>query len=138
MRTITLEKRGCDFLNGDPIADMSDIGNYRVGIYDYSIHCINGRNYILEFGSYNRYNYRTTNKRTGATLKHPVRELVNPNALSLDTEFERLESNGFKSSWRDSGLEETIYNMKLSYTKADILKVINMISETKYDNIEIK
>lgn len=137
MSTITLEKRGCDFVSGDPIAKMSDIGNYRVGIYDYSIHCINGRNYILEFGSYNRYNYRTTNKRTGAALKHPIRELVNPNALSLTTEFQRIE-NGWVMDYGDSQLEKVIYRMGFSYTKADILKVINMISETKYDNIEIK
>lgn len=138
MATITLEKRGCDFWNDDQNSKLSDVGNYRVGIYDYSIHCINGRNYILEFSQGTRYHYRTTNKRTGKPLKHGIMELINPNSLHLGTEFERLEPNGFKSSWRDSKLEEVIYNMNLSYTKADILRVINMISETKFDSIKIK
>ena len=138
MATITLEKRGCNFWDVDLTATLSDVGNYRVGIYDRSIHCINGRNYILEFSHGTRYRYRTTNKRTGKPLKHPIREIVNLNSLHLDTEFERLEPNGFKSSWRDSHLEEVIYNMNLSYTKSDILRVINMISETKFDAIVIK
>lgn len=137
MATITLEKRGCDFWDVDLTATLSDVGNYRVGIYDYSIHCINGRDYILEFGKWTRYRYRKTNKRTGKPLKHEVKELINLNGLYFDTEFQRME-NGFMMSYRDCLLEETIDNMNLSYTKADILRVINMISEQKYDDIVIK
>lgn len=132
MNTITLERRGCDF--SDPeMKLLSDVGNYRVGIYDYSIHCINGRDYILEFGGYKKYEYRTTNKRTGAPLKKPVKQLIRPNALYIDTTYENNDG-----SWRDCGLEDTIMRMDLSFTKADILRAINMISETKYDNLVIK
>ena len=43
-KILYLEKRGCDFLNNDyDVKVLSDVGNYRVGIYDYSIHGKNGR-----------------------------------------------------------------------------------------------
>ena len=31
---IILEKRGCDFFKNDTIDKISDVGNYRVGIYN--------------------------------------------------------------------------------------------------------
>ena len=76
-----LECRGCYFWEHDKIKDISDVGNYRVGVYDYSIHAKNGRDYVLEFGAYDRRETRTTHKKTGKPLKHPKTEIVLSNAL---------------------------------------------------------
>ena len=119
------------------------MGNFRVGIYDYSIKGKNGRSYILEFGTYTRYTYRKTHKVTGKPLKHEIREIDIENALHIDTEFEREETREFDGkkfmcSYRDLKLEEEIYNMNLHYTLADILKVVNYISAEQYTDIAFK
>lgn len=132
--TLFLECRGCDFFPGDRINQLSDVGNYRVGIYDNSIKAKNGKTYILEFISSDRWNYRTTNKRTGQPLKKPVKELIKERALCLDTEYEE-ERNGGILSFRDCPLERDIFRRNLDYTLKNILKVVNEISIKQYNNI---
>ena len=132
--TLFLECRGCDFFPGDKINQLSDVGNYRVGIYDNSIKAKNGKNYILEFISSDRWNYRTTNKRTGQPLKKPVKELIKERALCLDTEFEE-ERDGGILSFRDCPLERDIFCRNLDYTLENILKIVNEISIKQYNNI---
>ena len=95
-KTLYLEKRGGDFYDDERrLNELSDVGNFRVGIYDYSIAAKNGRNYILEFGTYTRYTYRKTHKVTGKPLKHEIREIDIENALHIDTEFKREETREF-------------------------------------------
>ena len=45
-KTLYLEKRGCNFFKNDEINDFSNVGNYRVGSYDYSIKGKDGKTYI--------------------------------------------------------------------------------------------
>lgn len=128
--TLFLECRGCYFFNGDKINTLSDVGNYRVGAYDRKIHGKDGRDYVLEFGSYDRREMRYNHKKTGAPLKHPKYEIVLENALHIDTEFE----NG-RGAWRDSNLEKEIHDKKRTYTRENILKTVNEISEKQYAKI---
>jgi hypothetical protein len=74
--TLFLECRGCYFFESDRINTLSDVGNYRVGVYKNQVTAADGRKFTLEFGSYPKYQTRYTNKRTGKPLMHPVRELV--------------------------------------------------------------
>lgn len=129
--TLFLEMRGCNFWEDSKEAILSDVGNYRVGSYNNSIIGKDGIAYIVEFGQYDRYTYRKTNKRTGAPLKKEVRELVKECALRIDTQYDTPDG----LSYRNSKLEKEISDLLLSYTKENILKVINIISEKQYDNI---
>ena len=56
------------------------------------------------------------------------------NKLSLNTEFEREDG----TILRNTKLEKEISNMNLTYTKENILKVLNYISKIKYSSIEFK
>lgn len=129
--TLYLCKRGCNFHPREH--EQSDIGNYRVGTLCESVPGKDGRTYFLEFNLWeNRKVYRTTHKRTGKPLKNPVAEIINPNGLHLSTEY--TDENGM--SWRNCNLEADISAKNYSYTKADILTVVNDISTTKYNNVK--
>lgn len=130
-KTLYLEKRGCNFFNGDTSITKSDVGNYRVGSYDYSIEGKDGRNYIIEFCHGTRYIYRHTNKKTGAPLKHAIKELLNPNAIYINTQFEDEEG-----TWRNIKLEEKLFEKNYNYTLSDILAIVNEISKDQYTKIE--
>lgn len=130
---LTFERRGCDFFKGDKINDFSDVGNYRIGVYTYSIKGKDGRNYIIEFGECTHYRYRTTHKVTGRELKKPIKEMIIEYGLHLDTQFEDE-----RGCWRNSKLECEIWEMHLPYTKEGILTAVNYISAQKYDGIEIE
>ena len=131
MKTLILEKRGCPFFTDDPFREgASDIGNYRVGVYDYSIKGKDGRNYIVEFGFANGIRY--TNKKTGKQLKHPVKDKEYEKFLHIDTQYENETG-----CYRNLELESKIYNAHYTYCKSDILKIVNLIcGEEIYDNIE--
>lgn len=133
-RTLFVECRGCDFFPGDKINRLSNVGNYRVGIYDYTIKAKNGKNYILEFTSCDRWNYRTTDKRNGRQLKKPVRELIKEEALHLDSQYDEKTEGGVLS-FGDCALERDIFNRNLDYTLENILQVVNEISIKQYNNI---
>lgn len=124
-----LECRGCYFWNDDPINNYSDVGNYRVCSTEY-IPAKNGRAYFLEFTNYDRHEIRTTHKITGKPLKHPKIEITVKHALHLSTEF-----TNDRGSWGDISLEKTIHDKKLTYTKENILNVVNEISIKQYDEI---
>ena len=133
IKTLKLEKRGCDFWEGSKERNLSDVGNYRVGVYDYKILGRDGRMYLVEFGCCDRHTYRTTNKRTGAPLKNAVRELVKECALHIDTQFEELKpGDKWPTCWRNSTLEREIYNMNLPYTIEGIETALEYISGQKY------
>ena len=128
---LLLEKRGCNFFVGDQSCG-SDVGNYRVCTPYERIPGKNGRTYFLEFSLWrNRAKIRYSNKRTGKPLKNPVREIINPIGLHLDTEFEEGDL-----SYRDLKLEERISAENPSFTLSDILRVTNDISTEHYDGIK--
>lgn len=125
-----LEKRGCNFFSGDPVVNLSDVGNYRVVTHGECIPAPNGRMYCFEFCHYDRYRYRTENKRTGKPLKHPVKVLANPNACSIHSQFSDTEG-----CWGDLELEEKFYSGNHSYTVSELLSIVNGISSRHYDRI---
>lgn len=130
-----LECRGCYFSASDPINNLSDVGNYRVGVYSHRIAAKDGRSYILEFGSYDRKEILYTSPKTGKPLKHPKYEVVQKNALHVSTEFETQE-NGYTASWANCKLEKEMHDKKTYlFTKADILKAVNDISIKQYAKI---
>ena len=128
MNILYLECRGCYFFNGDKIDQFSNVGNYRVGIYNKEIQAKNGRAYTLEFTHYDKREMRYTDKRNGKPLKHPKCEIVLENALHIDTEF--TDENGI--SWRDLTIEKQVHDKNLTFTKENILKVVNKISVEQY------
>ena len=127
-----LEKRGCNFFLQDvKTCQLSDVGNYRVGVYDYSIIGKNGRAYVLEFTRYSKTQIRTTHKKTGKPIKFPVTEIVLENALHVGAGF---EENGL--SWGDIQLEKELSTLDLTFTLSGILAAVNYISEKQYSKIE--
>lgn len=130
-KTLYLEKRGCNFWNDDRINNISDVGNYRVGSYDYSIKGKDGNNYVLEFTNWDRYTYRKINKRTGKPLKQKVKEILLLSALHIDTEFENE-----RGAWANLKLESKLHKKPMLYTLENILNVVNEISVDHYDKVE--
>lgn len=130
---LLLEKRGCNINGGVPANTESDVGNYRVCTLGEAIPGKDGRNYFLEFALWqNRSQPRYTNKRTGAPLKHPVQEIINPIGLHIDTSF----TDECGQTWRDLSLEQRIHKQNPSYTTAEILAIANEISAEHYDDIK--
>lgn len=129
-KTLYLEKRGCNFWNDARIKEFSDVGNYRVGVYDYSIHGKDGNDYILEFGSYNKMKTRYESK-TGKPLKHPKTEILLENALHVDTQHENE-----KGCWRNCKLELDLNEKNYTFTLENILKAVNDISADEYTAID--
>ena len=130
-KSIKMERRGCDFFNGDPIAKFSDVGNYRV-----CAPCVvapDGRKFFLEFTSSFHYRYRTTSKVNGRPLKHPVREQIGESEC-LHVSPEWKDEKG--SRWGDCHIQNHYWNLHLPYTMENILRVTNEISEEQFDSIE--
>ena len=136
--TLYLEKRGCDNY-GDRID--TDITNFRVNAVKYIPIEFEGVRYetFFEFSFWERYAYRTTAKRTGRPLKHPVKELVNRHGLHIDTQYNKPETdrNGKQwfSSWRLCRLEEQVARSNPDYTRADVLKVVNTFAINPFDSV---
>lgn len=130
---LLLEKRGCNINGGVPTNTKSDVGNYRVSSMGETIPGKDGRKYFLEFSLWqNRSQPRYTNKRTGAPLKHPVQEIINPIGLHIDTQY--TDESG--QSWRNLNLEQRTHKRNPSYTTSEILAIVNEISAEHYDGIK--
>jgi hypothetical protein len=137
-KTLFLERRGCDFFPGDKITTLSDVGNYRVGVYDFSVVAKDGRKFVLEFGGVDKYTFRRISKRTGKPLKKPAKELVRENALHISTQYDTPSENGkFMLSFADLEIERKIYEMQLSYTLSGILEAVNAISAEQYTDVVV-
>lgn len=117
MKTLYLEKRGLNFLEGDPLNELSDIGNYRVGAYNDSIKGKDGNNYSIEFLSFTLIDKKI---------------LKNKNALAVKGQFTAKDGITYCMS---SSLTEQLEKNK-SYTQAHILKAVNELSIEQYDVIE--
>ena len=124
-----LRKMGLNFWDDETA--QSDIKNYRVRTLDECVPGKDGRLYFLEFSLWrNRKQVRYTHKVTGKPLKHPKYDIINPQAVAIDTEYS--DANG---SWRNATMEERLHTKNYSYNTADILEIVNEISTQKYDSI---
>lgn len=134
-KILYLEKRGCnfsDFSDGVYIKTVSDVGNYRVCTPNECIVAKDGNKYFLEFSSWDKYHYRTENKRTGKPLKHPIRELIMANAVYTDTQYTAND----KVCHCNLKLEKQINSIDRLYTLENILQIVNEISKDNYIKIE--
>lgn len=124
-----LKKMGLDFWEDEPV--KSDINNYRVRTDGETVPGKDGNMYFLEFSLWrDRKQIRYTHKKTGKPLKHAKFDIINNCGMAIDTEF----TNG-SGSWRNCTLEAKLHAKNYSYTKADILKVVNEISTNTYSEI---
>jgi len=119
MKTLFLEKRGCDFMKDDGICQHSDLENYRLcgRIVDKY-----GRNLFIEFGA------------AGNRLKGEQRKLVpHYHKLYAHTSFEN-----FDGTWGDLELDQAIWNGSYDYTKKGVLEAVEVMTDGKrYDKIII-
>ena len=122
------EKRGCNFFGDD--YPESDIKNYRITTPGYTVPLKDGRLFCLEFTVNDRYHYRRVNKRTGAQLKKPVKELVMTCAAFLSGSYENE-----RGTWGDCEMQRDFYESNVKYTEAAILDYVNSISAVHYDEI---
>ncbi len=131
MKTLILEKRGCNFEN-DPVMDVN---NHRVcgTITDKK-----GRQLFIEFT--HGACYRFNNKRTGKPLKKPI--LEHWNKLWINTQYDDTytfsDGSSAKLSFRDSKIESEISKKNYLYTRENILNVVNAISKDHYDSVAFK
>lgn len=122
MKTLVLEKRGCDFKNHP----VMDVNNHRVcgRIVDK-----NDRELFLEFT--HGCCYRFYNKRTGKPLKKPI--LEHGGKLFLDVQYDNE-----KGCWKDLNVCREVSSHNYLYTIENILKVVNSLSKEPYTAIEFK
>ena len=120
----------------------TDLQNHRVRVLENIDIIYKGTPYnmFFEFTQATHYNYRTTNKRTGAPLKKMVRELIVKDGLHLDTQYERLEGTWkdgtpFYGSYRKGDFEKEVWDQHLDYTRENVLAVVNAYAVRKYDKI---
>lgn len=134
MKTLYLEKRGCDFLPYDKRTEQSDLGNYRICTPGYDVLGKDGNMYHLSFMLRSEFRYRYRNKRTGAMLKKPVRETVYDSAMMTNCSY--IDSDG--ACWGNSPLEIALLDdRRFKYTVVGILDAVNYIcGEEVYDRIK--
>jgi hypothetical protein len=98
------------------------------------------RGVYVEFNGCVHYNFRETHKTTGRPLKKAVKEILNSNALHIDTEYkeERFDGNYiWNASYRLSPLESEIWGDNYDYTKKGVLQFLNRYGVKKYNNVVI-
>lgn len=138
MNTLYLEKRGCNFFKDDYISEISDIGNYRVCTKN-DIKLKDGYEYFLEFTRWNkqvwRYNYKNNpNKK----LKTPVLDRVIPNLLCVSNTYCKCDDvTGKYMCFCNLGYKQEMIDKMYSFTKSDILKLVNEYSDVQYDDVKI-
>lgn len=135
IKTLYLQEMGC---NDDKIPD--DIKNHRLFTIDNIDIVFEGdiyRNVSIEFSQGARYNYRNTNKITGAPLKKTVKELKNINGLWIRTYYNKdININGNITNVCTGilKLDKIADDENLTYCKRDILKFINRYCLNTYYN----
>lgn len=137
MKVLYLRKMGCDDNN-----ITTDIKNHRVRVIENIDIIYKGKKYnmFFEFSQCTHWNYRTTNKRTGAPLKKAIKETLVIDGLYMDTQYDVPETNihgyTFTASYRKGDLEKEVWEEHHKYTQKDILEIINRYAIEKYDCIE--
>lgn len=126
-KILYLEKMGNDFPIGEPIKDLSDLGNYRLRFKNIKLN----KKYIntlrenaipiIEGDIISGRNYRED------TLD------IKSTKLFLDTQYNTIDGG----TYRPLTIESIIHNKNYEYTKKDVLKAINEISKDTYTKIII-
>jgi len=122
-KALMLERRGCEFFASDESTKASDIGNYRLVVPGYIFDAKNGRRYCIEITKATKYRERKTNKRTGAPLKNPVRELVSDCVAHFSFSFEDE-----RGTWGDLEQDRAAWAAEIPYTSEAIIAYLNTIS----------
>ena len=127
MNTLKLKKMGIDFWKDDKDVKDSDCGNYRLRLVE---PIIDHNNTMIEgdFGKANKYLFIFKN---GKKRKKP--KLIH--RLKLQTDLQTRGSDGL--AFRYNKARKVVDSKDLTYTKKDILKLVNTISKHKYDQVEI-
>ena len=114
---------GCDI--------KTDIKNPRVRVIENIDITYKGERYkmLFEFTNGEHFYIRRTNKRTGAPLKKPVKEIILKDGLFIDTEYRRYNkrSDGYfdPCCYRQGELEKEFYLEHFDYSKESVLEVVN-------------
>lgn len=126
-KILYLEKMGNDFPMGEPIKGLSDLENYRL-----------------------RFKNIKLNKKYTNTLRENAIPIIEGDIISgrdytkgtlnikgtklfLDTQYTTIDGG----IYRPLTIESIIHNKDYEYTKKDVLKAINEISEDTYTSIVI-
>ena len=138
MKTLYLKKMGMD-----DNTITTDVKNHRVRVIENIDIIYKGKKYnmFFEFCQCTHWNYRTTNKRTGAPLKKAIKETLVVDGLRLDTQFEEIggtwdDGTPYYNSYGKSDLEKEIWEKHYKYTQKNILEIVNRYALEKYDCIE--
>ena len=137
IKTLYLEERGC------AARFPYDLNNHRYTtvervpvVMDRQL-----RQMYFEFSQYEAHRTRTENKRTGQPLKHPVRELVNPFALAVHTEYEITEymydGTPYTACYGCHKIERKSFEEAADFCKKNILHVVNEYAIDFYSKIVI-
>lgn len=124
-KVLYLKKMGMDFPKGEPIRELSDLGNYRLRFKDVVLND--------EYSNTLRENAIPVISGDLISGRDYTKGTVNSTKLFLDTEYQTDNGN----CYRPLVLESIINKSDYSYTKEDVLKAINKISKDKYTSIEI-
>lgn len=105
----------------------TDLKNHRVRTLENVDIIYNGTAYnmFFEFTQCVHWHYRRENKRTGAPLKHPVYTVDVKDGLGIDTQYEKVNENGFEMSYRCRAFEAEFWAEHREYTRRNILEVVN-------------
>lgn len=111
---LLLRRRGCNFMENDPIARKSDVGNYRVFVQFTDKHGVEvcgdfGRGYVYDM-----------------TKKKPV--VTDDNVLSADLQYEN-EQGAFV-------YRPDVSSKNYPFTLSGILAFVNAVSAEHYDGIK--
>lgn len=133
---LMFERRGCEFWKDAPERAESDIGNYRITTPGEIVPGKDGRNYLFEFGCYDRQEMRRVSK-TGKPLKHPKLERVMTCAMHIDTEYTvKNDAFPYGASFRNLDMENDFYKTPRKYTLANVLDYVNSVSARHYESIK--
>ena len=124
-KVLYLEKMGNDFPIGEPIRELSDLGNYRLRFKDVVLKD--------EFKKTLRKNAIPVISGDLISGRDYTKGTTTGTKLFLDTEYQTEEGNFY----RPLTIESIISMNDYAYTKEDVLKAINLISKEKYTKIEI-
>lgn len=130
--TLFFERRGCEFNENDFINAISDIGNHRLTTTGYTFQGMNGRAYHVEIMHTDKYEWRYTNKRTGAKLRKPIRELKA--ACVAHFRFSYEDERG--TCWADLDLDRAAWAAEIPFNKADILAYLNTVAAVPFADIK--
>lgn len=129
MKTLDLERRGCEFnmVTDAALALESDVRNYRVCTPGYDVYGKNGRDYFLEF---TRYDAKEVSPKARPTTLNPKINVVMKNALHIDTAYETADG-----CFRDCEMESQLHSTPQKFTTESILNAVNEIAAEPYDTI---